>query len=113
MISPDYASSGPGSSSDNFPATTGARAGRTAIAMLIQDNLPSGQFFEIKIPNVTGRARFNLEFQHLIEITVIEAAFPTHRNHISAHEAGKGCRVEGMDQGLHVLLVLPLGLQVV
>ena len=59
-----------------------------------------------KVANVDRSAERDRQVQHLIEVAIVEHAVPTDRQRIAAHHAGGGGRVVGLDELLHVAIVV-------
>ena len=53
------------------------------------------------------------QVEHLIEVAVVEIAFPIDRDERAAHQIVDGSRIEAVDQFLHVQLVLLLTQQII
>jgi len=69
--------------------------------MLAYYNVPVIEFPGIVVGNVLGSGLHG-QFEHLVEIAVVEHPNPTHRNGIAAHDPGCCCRVESSDQLFHI-----------
>jgi hypothetical protein len=63
----------------------------------------------IKVPNVLGRVETYGQSEHLIEVAVVKSAVPSNRDGVSAHHSGGRDGIKGIDQPLHITLIVPAG----
>ncbi len=66
------------------------------------------QPFGVKVADVPRETTSHLPLQHLVEITIVNLAVPTDRDHRTAHQACHRRRVKGLNDPLHVSFVLAL-----
>ena len=51
--------------------------------------------------------------QHLVKITVVKVAVPTHRKGVGAHDTSDSHRIISVYQGIHIIFVVSRGYQIV
>ena len=76
--------------------TRRTRTRRTSEAMIVKSYASRHELIEIEIENTRcfSRFAFRFDFQHLIEVAIVELAFPTDADEVAAHDACGGGGVE-------------------
>ena len=60
----------------------------------------------VEVSDMRRASMVDQEFQHLIEIAVIQSAIPSDGQGIATHDVGGGSGVEGIGQARHVLIIV-------
>src|SRR5262245_25815319 len=89
------------------PAAARSRAGGAAITMAPDHDAAAEERGGIEVANVLRHDPIHAEVEHLVEVAVVEAAVPSHRDERPAHDPRNRGGVEGVDQTLHVTLEIP------
>src|SRR3990167_1143491 len=92
----------PDARSGSLAAAGAARARGAAEAMARGDDAAAlpGRLVEVADGRPPGPGGFQVE--HLVEVAVVQAPVPAHRQRVAAHEAVDRRRVVGIHQALHV-----------
>ncbi len=69
-------------------------------------DLPPIELNRIEVADMGGRTIVHRQAEHLVEVTVVEGAVPTHGDGVAAHDASGGSGIEGVGQSLHILIVV-------
>lgn len=83
-----------------------ASSGRAAETMLSRNDVSSREELKIEVADMRGLTRCRWQPQHLIEIAVEQRSIPANRNHLSAHDSRDRGWIKGINQSLHVQLIL-------
>jgi hypothetical protein len=75
--------------------------------MVARGNAAPVETRRIKVADVRRRIAVYREFQHLIEVAIVESAIPAYGEGIPAHDAGGGGGVIGRGKPFHVTIVVP------
>ena len=74
--------------------------------MVTRRDLAVIELSRIEVADMGRRTMVHRQIEHLVEVTVVERAVPTHGDRVATHDAGRGNGVEGVGQSLHILLVV-------
>ena len=76
--------------------TRRTRTRRTAKAVIVKSYASRHKLREVEIENTRcfSDFSFRFDFQHLIEVAIVELAFPTDADEVAAHDARGGGGVE-------------------
>ncbi len=97
--------------SNQRAAAGGTTTGGAAEAVFAESDGSIFQSLRIDIPEEERAAIFPLHSELLVEIAIIDLAAPADAQHVAAHEAGNGSRVERLDEQLHVGFQLSVALE--
>src|SRR5581483_6320296 len=85
-------------------------AGRAAVAVIARDNHPGmkvGEAYGVEVADMPNRSLIDRQFQHLIEVAIVESPIPADRQGVTAHHPGCSCRIEGCGKPGHIAFVVP------
>ncbi len=74
--------------------------------MVARDDPAMMELSGIKVADMRRRSVINREFEHLVEVTVVESAVPSDGQRVPAHDAGGCSRGERIGQARHVLIIV-------
>ena len=74
--------------------------------MVARYDLTPMELGRVKMSDVRWCPVVKWQIEHLVEVAIVEGPVPSDREGVAAHDTGRSCGIKGVDQPLHVALVI-------